>query len=158
LKVFIHKKWGRKKSKNCQIHICDFHCGAKHIEGWLNICSLFLVYSQSLLNLLHLPMNDHHFSYKQKFLEMTLVLTAMYNWKFTRIPMDHGIPQRRGPRMRQYLSFIFLMYPVKNRSYREVRRWLPGRIWMYHSTMANSTFQCQRINSFWRSHVKNWTL
>jgi hypothetical protein len=33
-----------KKSKNCQIHICGFHCVGKHIEGWLRIWSLFLAY------------------------------------------------------------------------------------------------------------------
>jgi hypothetical protein len=28
-------------TKNCQIHICDFHCVAKHIEGWLWFCTFY---------------------------------------------------------------------------------------------------------------------
>jgi hypothetical protein len=41
---FHSPKARAKKSKNCQIHICGFHCVGKHIEGWLRIWSLFLVY------------------------------------------------------------------------------------------------------------------
>jgi hypothetical protein len=48
----------KEKNKNCQIHICGFHCVAKHIIRWLNICTLFLVYSQIWLNL---HTDDCHF-------------------------------------------------------------------------------------------------
>ncbi len=48
----------KEKSKNCQIHICGFHCVAKHIIRWLKICTLFLVYSQIWLNL---HTDDCHF-------------------------------------------------------------------------------------------------
>jgi hypothetical protein len=41
---------------NCQIHICDFQCLAKDIEGQFKICSLFMVYNHIWLNL-----HDHHF-------------------------------------------------------------------------------------------------
>jgi hypothetical protein len=56
----------KEKSKNCQIHICGFHCVAKHIIRWLKICSLFLVYSQIWLNLYTDLIVT--FFYKQKFL------------------------------------------------------------------------------------------
>ncbi len=40
--------------------ICDFHCVAKDIEGWLKICSLILIYSQIWLNP---PRDNRHFFY-----------------------------------------------------------------------------------------------
>jgi hypothetical protein len=40
-----------KKKKKSQIRICGFHCVAKPIEGWLNICTLFLARSHIWLNL-----------------------------------------------------------------------------------------------------------
>jgi hypothetical protein len=46
-------------------------CVAKHIEGWLKICSLFLVYNRMWLNV---PRDDRHFSYKKKFLKKTTEL------------------------------------------------------------------------------------
>jgi len=88
----LKKKWfwrfsvsrcARKKRENQHIHIFNFYCVAKNIEGWLKICTLFLVYSQIWLNLprddchffYHLPMDDCHFDHKQKFLKKTLVIT-----------------------------------------------------------------------------------
>ncbi len=55
----------RNKRENSQIHIFGFHFVAKHIEGWLNMCTLFLAYNQVWLNL---PTHNRHFGYKQKFL------------------------------------------------------------------------------------------
>jgi hypothetical protein len=76
LHVFSHQKWKRKKVKNCQIRTCGFHCIAKHKEGSLKLCALFVVCSQIWLNLrrddchflyiFQAPMNDRHSSYKQK--------------------------------------------------------------------------------------------
>jgi hypothetical protein len=43
--IFSHQKWGKKGAKNSQIGICGFHCVAKNIEGWLKICTLFVVYT-----------------------------------------------------------------------------------------------------------------
>jgi hypothetical protein len=59
----------KKKSKNRQIHICGFHCAAKHIEGWLKICTLFQVCSQIWLNL---PKDDHQFFYIFQWVAATL--------------------------------------------------------------------------------------
>jgi len=62
------KKWG-KTIKNHQIHICGFHCAAKHTEAWIKICASFLVYSQIWLNL---PRDDCHFSYISQWMITTL--------------------------------------------------------------------------------------
>jgi hypothetical protein len=45
--------------KNYQIPILGFHCVTKNIEGWLEICTLILVYIPIWLNLLW---DGHHFS------------------------------------------------------------------------------------------------
>jgi hypothetical protein len=66
--IFSHQKRG-KKGENSQIGICGFHCVAKNIEGWLKICSLFVVYSQDLLNL---PKGDRHFLLLFKWMIATL--------------------------------------------------------------------------------------
>jgi hypothetical protein len=74
-----------------------------HIEGWLKMCTWFVIYSQIWLNLsrddchvfwclptndchffLCLPTNDCHFSYKLKFLTETLVV------------VDHGWSSLEG--------------------------------------------------------------
>ncbi len=53
----VAKSEGGKKGKFHMIHILGFHWVAKHIEGWLKICTLFLVFSQIWLNRL---MDDGH--------------------------------------------------------------------------------------------------
>jgi hypothetical protein len=79
--LYITRKWNKKfkktyfggfqwpkvrgggektKGRNCQMFICDFHCVAKDIEGWLKICSLILIYSQIWLNP---PRDNRHFFY-----------------------------------------------------------------------------------------------
>ncbi len=62
------------------------------LERWLKICTSYMVYSQIWLNVpmgsmplfLHLPMNDSHFGYKQKFLIKKI-------WKDSAIPIDSPI-------------------------------------------------------------------
>jgi hypothetical protein len=99
----LKKKWfwrfsvyrcARKKRENQHIHMFNFYCVAKNIEGWLKICTLFLAYSQIWLNLPrddchffhHLPMDDCHFDNKQKFLTKTLVIT----WTLTKSHNIHN--------------------------------------------------------------------
>jgi len=40
--------------------MCGCHCVAKNMEGWLKICTLFLIYNQIWLNL---PRDNCHLSY-----------------------------------------------------------------------------------------------
>ncbi len=47
--VCSQQKWGKKQFLNRQIRTCGFHCVAKHVQGSLKICTLFLVYSQTWL-------------------------------------------------------------------------------------------------------------
>ncbi len=81
---------GKKKGKNHEI--LGLHCVAKKFEGWLKICILFLVLdmAKSWLPLfLHVPMDDCHFGYTQKFLEpityiplgMLATNVMLENWK-----------------------------------------------------------------------------
>jgi hypothetical protein len=57
---FQSPKVRKENSKNCQISIFGFQCVAKNIEGKLDTCIWYLVYSQIWLQ--H-PQEDVHFSY-----------------------------------------------------------------------------------------------
>jgi hypothetical protein len=50
----------KSKWKNWYFKVLGFHCVAKNIDGWLKICTLFLVCSQMWL---HLPRDNRHFFY-----------------------------------------------------------------------------------------------
>jgi len=77
LEVLSRQKWEKRKLKITwcvYIYILGFQLfSQKYYKRWLNICALFLVYSQIWLNiprdgfhfLLHLPMDDRHIGYEQ---------------------------------------------------------------------------------------------
>ncbi len=78
LEVLSRQKWEKRKLKiTWCVYILGFQLfSQKYKRRWLNICALFLVYSQIWLNiprdgfhfLLHLPMDDRHIGYEQIFL------------------------------------------------------------------------------------------
>jgi hypothetical protein len=61
---------GERKKKFTRFIYLVFIGAIKNMEGWLNIFILFLVHSQIWLNL---AMDNHHFGYKQRFPNKTLI-------------------------------------------------------------------------------------
>ncbi len=128
----IWKKWfwrfsivrseGKKKGvKICQIHICGFHCVAKHIEWWLNICILFLVYSQIWLNLLR---DDCNFYSIFRWMIATLA-TNRNSWK-----------RKRGKLQEVCKAWEGIWFKWRN----SVKRLVEDE-WIFHARMC---FQIQK--------------
>lgn len=87
-KWFWRLEWEKEKENSPDSYMWFVY----HIEGWLKMCTWFLIYSQIWLDLsrddchflLHLPTNDCHISFKHKFLTKTLVV------------VDHGSSSLEG--------------------------------------------------------------
>ncbi len=106
---------GKKKGKNQEI--LGLHCVAKNIEGWLKICTVFLVLdlAKSWLPLfLHVPMDDCHFGYTQKFLEpityiplgMLATNAMLENWKRKTL-MNYSLWFEASPLMKFNFQFFW---------------------------------------------------
>ncbi len=110
------KKWfskfsvaKKRKSVNHQIHTFRCYHVAKNIKGWLNICTLFLIYRQICLNL---HRDDHHLFYI--FLWMIATLGTNKNFLKTvnriyLIEVDASL----------FLSFLFANKPQKGTQFVE---------------------------------------
>ncbi len=75
-------------NNHCQISAFGFHCVAKNIEGWIEICTSYLIYSQIWLNLPH----DHHifYTFLSRGSPFWLHKKIPFKIKATLVPIDGG--------------------------------------------------------------------
>jgi len=115
---YARSEWRGKNGKNCQIHICVFHCVVKHIcTRILKICILFLVYSQNSLNL---PRDDHNlFSTSSN----ERIITLVTNKKFLKIKSTFYVESSISSSKKQFQKVKCL--PLQTFCFQITKLWYP---------------------------------